>query len=290
MGLDIGDLDYKEMLRRPSRKEAAADRERLIAKEREAGGSTTLAPEALELESIIELPSLFQPRGWSFEAWPGDSVEHVRGMALVLKGGQALDPLLVMSFGNEWYLLNGHHRLAAYREAKWVNPIPVVALHSTSSGVERVYLAEDASLAQNSKNTLNLTSREKTDAAWRAIVVRPEMSKRDTSTQYGVSTSLVANMRRVKQEHLDRGSNLSGLEDLSWRQACRGRPDVDEGEGGFEWRDRNNFALIKFLEPVFEMNVTAEELLEVFTERREGFAWEMGEAIDRWRRETNLEI
>lgn len=275
----------KELFRSPNRMEAGADRERLIAKELEASGSTVLAPQALEIGSIIELPSLFQPRGWSLEMWAGNSVEHVRRMARVLKGGKALDPLLVMSFGNEWYLVDGHHRLAAYREAKWVAPIPVVALQSALSGIARVSLAEDESLAQNSKNTLNLNDREKTDAAWRAIVARPVMSKRDTSKQYEVSKSSVANMRRVKQELLDYGLSLSELEHLSWRHAWgradwNKRPDADDADAGYDWTERQRLMLIKKLAPAFKMNVSAMLLLNILNDWREGFATEMEWAVD----------
>lgn len=284
-----------EMFRSPDRTKSHADREMLIAKESEAGGSSSLEPNALELELIIELPTLFQPRGWSLTMWPGNSVEHVKRMTRVLIGGKPLDPVTVMAFGDEWYLVDGHHRLAAYQKAKWAEPIPVTTLRSQLSGEARVAFAEDESLSQNSKNRLNLKDNEKADAAWRAIVARSEASKKATAGRYEVSTTTVANMRRVKRELLKHGVSLSDMEHMNWQMAVyqakrNASPDEDEGDGGFDWEEKRRLMLVKALAPAFKMNVSAELLLDVLDDWRQGFAWEMGEAVDDWRQRTNLDI
>jgi len=39
--------------------------------------------------------------------------------------GPSLDPLLVFPAGSRYFVIEGHHRLAAYKAVKWDEPIPV---------------------------------------------------------------------------------------------------------------------------------------------------------------------
>jgi ParB-like chromosome segregation protein Spo0J len=42
-----------------------------------------------------------------------------------MASGTPLDPILVYLVGERFYVMDGHHRLAAYDTAKWTGNIPV---------------------------------------------------------------------------------------------------------------------------------------------------------------------
>ena len=208
------------LIEKPYRYSVTEDRAELIAKEAAAGASTTQSPSTLTINEIIELPSLFQPRGDSLTMWPGNSEDHINTLARALRAGNVLDAVTVIAFGNEWYLVDGHHRLMAYRQVSWAKPIPVEAIVTSLSGAARVTLAEEESYLRNSKNHLNMSGPEKADVAWRAVVARSDRSKSETANLYGVSVSTVGNMRRVKELLLAQGLEQSDLQAMSWRGAA----------------------------------------------------------------------
>ena len=53
-------------------------------------------------------------------------VAHIRELARTISDKQKpLDRLLVTAIGQRFYVIDGHHRLEAYRLAKWRREIPV---------------------------------------------------------------------------------------------------------------------------------------------------------------------
>ena len=269
------------LIGKPSRYSVDEDRQLLIEKEAQAGGSSTLLPSALEMAEIVELPSLFQPRGDSLTMWPGNSEDHINTLAGVLRAGNDLDAVTVIAFGNEWYLVDGHHRLMSYHQVSWAKPIPVEVIDTSLSGAERVTLAETESVLRNSKNRLNMSKPEKADAAWRAVVARSDLSKSGTAKLYSVAPSTVGNMRRVKDGLLATNWELSDLQVMSWRGAAyelanRGSNSSTDGTIIDEGRRR---LLAKHLAPILKMKVPAMLLLDVLEDGRAGISIELETAI-----------
>lgn len=115
---------------------------------------------------------------------------HVRTLAQAVVNLGALDPVLLWSDGGELVLLDGIHRLAAYRRARWRGPVPAVVVSCDRRTA--LLLAAGA----NAKDKLSLTPQEKADLAWR-LVREPGMSfsKAEIAAATGVSKATVARMR-----------------------------------------------------------------------------------------------
>lgn len=144
------------------------------------------APRKLRLKNIHAEPSMFQPR--SVELDHG----HVADLAKVLSTGRALDPLHVRIVGDgSFTVLDGHHSLAAYREAGWTNTVPVLAYNCSIAQGQRIAARE------NSKARLQMTDAEKRDWAWRLTVEQPELPRSQVSHLCNVGTATVSRMRRV---------------------------------------------------------------------------------------------
>ena len=79
-------------------------------------------PERLPLAAITLMPGVFQCRDM-FDPETGTTAEglsHIAGMATTLKGTRSrdLEPLTVIRVGSRDILIDGHHRLSAYKAAK----------------------------------------------------------------------------------------------------------------------------------------------------------------------------
>lgn len=145
-------------------------------------------PESLPLTAIKMLPELFQPRGQN-----GMDERHVQELKRSVKVQGALEPVLVAWIGADAYLIDGHHRIAAYRQAEYAEPIPVTAFAGT---VEEAVL--EAGRA-NSRAKLPMDSRSRQDYAWR-LALMGCYSKTEIRVACGVSDGQVGIMRRaVKQ-------------------------------------------------------------------------------------------
>ena len=199
----------------------------------------------------------------------------------VQKAGNTLDAISVISFGHEWFLVDGHHRLMAYRKVAWAELIPVEVIATSLSGLERVAFAERESTSRNSKNRLNMSEPEKADAAWRAVVVRDDLSKRDTAKLYSVSPSTVANMRKVKLALLEGQLEQSDLEDMGWRRAAweASRRTTNTDIDGSMIDDAKRRLVARALVSVLKMRVPASLILEVLEDGRAGFTSELEKAI-----------
>ena len=142
---------------------------------------------------------------------------HVRTLAQALRnGGGKLDPILLWrEIGpsgdmGRLILLAGAHRLAAYRQARkgtqGANKA-VPAIVATCSRAEAMALA----LFANSKDTLPLTQREKTDGAWRLVRFHNDThSKTKIASISGISPRTVTRMRGRWKAMLEAGLEATG--------------------------------------------------------------------------------
>lgn len=139
--------------------------------------------------------------------------EHIKELARVLMSQEEpLEPLLVTPIGDKFYVIDGHHRLAAYHSVGWKEPIPVAVFDKPLKE------ACEEALRRNIRDKLPMTPEAKYEAAWRLNKVRtPDgsyaYSKKAIRKLTTVSDGTIANMRRVLETHGDE------VADKTWRQA-----------------------------------------------------------------------
>lgn len=238
----------------------------------------TDTPDRLYLDDIHEATALFQPRFDSIAYAPGRSEGHVTRLGQVLKRGAALDPVTIVAFGSEWFLVDGHHRLASYRAAHWDKPIPVQPVHSDTVGDDRIAWAIGLSLADNGKNRLSMSPEDKADAAWRMTVhSSASLSKSETANRCDVATSTVGNMRRVVKKLREYGVREPELERLGWRHAQSALKNHEEettGKAG-DWDEKRARILARKLAPVMETHPTAAQLAAALEAYEPGIVLQM---------------
>lgn len=150
-----------------------------------AGTDDGLPPARLPLVGLVSEPALFQPRGTKAVV----DERHVQELARALKLHGDLEPVLVTTIGSEVVLIDGHHRLAAYRQEK-APSIPV--RHFAGTVAEAVLEAGKA----NSRAKLPMTTQERQNYAWR-LVLMGEFSRKQIVEAAAVADGQVSNMRRV---------------------------------------------------------------------------------------------
>jgi ParB-like chromosome segregation protein Spo0J len=246
----------------------------------------TDSPRHLPRHEIKEAPSLFQPRFDSIAYAPGRSETHVEHLARVVRNGTELDPVKVVAFGPDWYLVDGHHRLEAYRVAEWDGPIPVDVRHSDLMGDARISWAIQESVEDNKKNRLAMSETDKIDAAWACVARGDELSTRETAVRYGVSQRSVANMRQIAKTL--READVSPDRIAFWRTAKREVQrlnDADSATGDFDFERRRRREAAKRLKGVMEMNLPASLLAEALEAYSSGIVDTMAKALQRQRDE-----
>jgi hypothetical protein len=120
---------------------ALADIAALLAK----AGASLEQPKGrcnLKRENIVIAAKAFQ---WRL---PGENEgardDHIQTLANAIRDtAKPLDPILVFAVGDAFYVVDGHHRLAAYDTAQWQKAIPARVFEGTLEG------AADASRAHN---------------------------------------------------------------------------------------------------------------------------------------------
>ena len=187
-------------------------------------------PTELPLASIRLHPHVFQhrdPRGH-------DGKPHVHTLVKIMgrSKGNPLAPLTVWWDGRGWTVIDGHHRIAAYRSASLGNDrlVPVEVFDGSLGEA----MAQAA--AGNSKPKLQMTTAENSRAAWRMVVMDASLSKAHIAESANVSQATVANMRRVHKQLSVAAENAESLvpsidhRDMRWADAKRladGRDALD---------------------------------------------------------------
>jgi hypothetical protein len=231
-------------LRRPvDTNETHVDVQRALTK---AKGSPELKGAlALNRNSIVVAEKVFQWRLLDTDVVNRE--DHILDMAnAVVDSNKPLDAILVFPVGDKFYVVDGHHRLAAYHTARWIGPIPATVFSGT---LEEAYLG---ALSLNSRNKLSMTKSDKQEAAWK-LVKLGGLSKVQIRELTSVATSNVANMRRVlrKLQELKRPEGAIPIADLTWRRALRedyyapedGRKEWDADE----WKEREATKIVEAL-------------------------------------------
>lgn len=166
----------------------------------------------LPLDRIFLATAVFQPRllsGWELSR----SADHVDNLVEAIKGNpqHQLDPITVWSSGKNYRVIDGHHRLEAYRRAakepKYkAETIPVIVFEGSLNRA----IAEAAK--GNAKDKLPMTREDKLNAAWR-MSIDGGVSRKDVWKYTGASTGSVSAMRRKLTE-------LQQTYPTSWRDVA----------------------------------------------------------------------
>jgi hypothetical protein len=158
--------------------------------------------------------------------------DHIFDMARAVRDKVKLPPITVFPVGREYYVMDGHHRLAAYGTAGWTEGIPARVFLGSLREAERV------ALRGNSRDKLPMAKADKLNAAWRLVKQEyPKDSARSIATDANVGTSTVDNMRAALKKLKHMGVTGDDLRELSWNSArmkANGLPENRELE---DWRE-----------------------------------------------------
>lgn len=187
--------------------------------------TTTITPASIKRAASVALDGITKSRDFWFRHGGLDQRHKADLASTVLNNGRALDPVLLWQpigepEGGKLILLDGWHRLAAYRAAKWTGDIPALIL----TGDRRAALL--AALGSNSRFVLPMTRDERMDAAWRLVrePVEPRFKVREVAAFSGVGRRTVDQMRKRWAEMKTADTAPTG----EWWQDRRDRPQGDE--------------------------------------------------------------
>lgn len=148
----------------------------------------------LPIEAVRTLEAVFQPRQLADAAASG---RHLGELLRVLRDHDALDPITVMKIGGEFFCIDGHHRLEAYRQEREAGSrrshLPVKVFSGTLEEALR------ASIEVNAPDKLNLTKEDKLEAAWRLVVLGQDSVAQISHTST-IAERTVQRMRRSLEQ------------------------------------------------------------------------------------------
>lgn len=195
-------------------------------------------PKALALNEIHLADKVFQWRNLNENI--AASVDHLKELERVLRSTkEPLDPVTVTPIGDKFFLLEGHHRLEAYRAVGWRKPIPVkYYLGSVEEAV-------DEALVLNVKDKLRMSRSEKFDAAFRLLKQRKKTYEQIKGATT-VSIRTINNMATVLREYPE------AAKEASWRRArwlhqqtLEAIADVEDRD--IDWKEKKARKLAKQL-------------------------------------------
>ncbi|TPE50853.1 hypothetical protein FJM67_09795 [Maribrevibacterium harenarium] len=189
----------------------------------------------LSIKSIRVEVSVFQPRDLGNDT--GSKENHIRGLvdAIYCNPSKVLDPIIVWWSGAGWYLLDGHHRLEAYKRviAQKRIKIPKIPVRVFEGDLNGAMLE---SIRHNSKDKLPMTKDDKINRAWRLTVMQ-DFSKREIALTCKVGSATVSRMRRKLQELQELQPH--GWQDLAFGMSWKEAQQFPRKEKSYddEWQD-----------------------------------------------------
>jgi ParB-like chromosome segregation protein Spo0J len=180
-------------------------------------------PQTLPLDSVVLMPSVFQCRekmhlgtGVVDDLW-------VRELGTKLKDPtKDLEAITVLPTKKGYILIEGHHRLQAYRDRDR-DQIPVEVFKGTPEAALKFGVEE------NQKIKLKMDRSDRVQRAWEFVYTELSFSKAEIAASTGVDPSTVARMRKKLAEF--KGEGIKPPE--QWRSAQS--YNRGDGEG---WSDR----------------------------------------------------
>lgn len=203
------------------------------ARLRHGGTPPDKLPKSLPLSAIKIDSAVFQFR----EPQQYASAAHIAELAKTPKDGKPLAAVDVWWGGDGYYLIDGHHRVEAYKAAKWqaTKPVPVAVYRGSLT--QALLKAGHG----NTPDKLAMTKGEKTQAAWEFVAATTVGDARAEAIQraFSVSERMVRYMRSVKRQLWERGpsEDLSALTWLEARATIEGRAAREMVDFGVWQRD-----------------------------------------------------
>jgi hypothetical protein len=287
-------LPFEDHASGPSRGEIMA----LIEAERAGGHPPPNASlKKLPLRDIHEEPLVFQLRQDGPTGSLPKSEAHVRALGRAIstaKGQLPGDRIAVWWSGSRWIVVDGHHRLDAYR--RWAR--------SGGKRYDAVRLDVEAvpgnlndalkrTASENSKARLQMTKAERLGRAWLLVIRGAEGSVRHLAGITGASKSTVGNMYPVRDTLRARGMTDHDMMERGWEACYR----AFDGPGGLAaggepgdatvaaWSDRirKHFGAFANKHPELFARALADYSREMVVEMIRSGAWEdeLEEAADR---------
>jgi hypothetical protein len=207
----------REGIKRPSDTGATKeDIERNLATSATPKHTQGNAEVKLKRKDIRVAEQVFQWRLRGYNMIPSD--DHIFDMAQATQRTGALEPILVFPVADKYYVMDGHHRLAAYITAGWKADIPAIVFGGSLDEAVR------EALRRNNKNKLSMTTKDRSEAAWRLTkAYKPGEwpdSISETMDLCAVGKGTVNRMRAAWTElHNGQYGDVKELKDLSWPQA-----------------------------------------------------------------------
>jgi len=191
----------------------------------------------VSLDSIITNEDAFQFRniladGIDAPKQQGKSIDHISALADSVKKGVLFDPILVIKSDvdtSKYIVVDGHHRVKAYKKTwkgKKGKKIPIKVLPARTTTDEATLL----SLLANKDDKLPMTSRQKTEAAWKLLctnkMVRNAGSLRKVSKTLkdAISHVTIGKMLKHYKKLTDAGESTEGM----WIEHLRGNLEYDD--------------------------------------------------------------
>lgn len=197
----------------------------IIAKLADLPLCPTDEPSRLPWNAIVEVHSVFQVRGETTDE------RHATALFDVLKREGDLKPLTVWRCGQGVILIDGHHRLHAYRRlqgrTRIAEGVPVVWFKGSLDD------AVKAAAEANTEVKLPLNTQQRMNFGWR-LVIMDRYSKKETAKMAGVSDRTVANMRGVRKTLEESGIDRDDLP-VSWWQASRDARHMDKSKDRLDY-------------------------------------------------------
>ncbi len=190
-------------------------------------------PNRLPISQLDELPKVFQIRSAEVDD------RHVSDLLKALNIHGALDPIMVWRCGGRNFVVDGHHRIAAYRLWRKSKELPVVFFKGTVD--EAIEHAE----AVNGKASLGITYEERSNYAWKLVVhaeLLGKLSKAQLVRRANIAKGTIDNMRAAFAILGERAVSLP-----SWRDAMtewkRGLQDGDQ-EFDESWQEAEAMKIV----------------------------------------------
>lgn len=189
-----------------------------LSMELASGSKAEKLPASLYLKEIRMAHSVFQPREFSDLA---SSENHIENLVKAIEGeaSHKLDPVVIWWSGKHWRIIDGHHRILAYKRyfdrKKIDEPIPVSVFEG--SLIEAIIESTRA----NSKDKLSMSQDDKLNRAWKLTVVGSSLSKAIISKSCKIGSATVGRMRKKLVELKSTLGNdwQSECLSMSWKDA-----------------------------------------------------------------------
>lgn len=232
-----------------------ADRLADLEERRRHTSITDLSSRPFPVDLICTIPDVFQPR------MSAVNEKHIGDLINAFRAVGDLTPILALPIGDHVVVIDGHHRLEAYRMERRPN-VPVEFFKGT---VREAVLQSGAS---NSKAIIPLSLSQRTDWAWKLVrMSNPDdpnkhlFSKRRIATSAGVSSGTVAAMRRAAKALGDTGdiSPHWFLARMQWQE--QDAPDAYQTFGDQELEERAQHVADRLAKAIGTRRATNPEIM-----------------------------